>query len=693
MKSIPYCLFLCFVLQFGFGQEAIQKDSTTLLDEVTVLEKSLKKKATGSIPSTSIGAKTFQNYSPVDFSAALNQIPGVYVLSGALNTNRITIRGVGARTPFGTDKLRLYYDEIPITNGTGSSTIEAYDLENLASIEVIKGPKATSFGTNLGGAIILNSKESLRNYTRFSNNFTVGSYNLIKNNTAFEFKDNVLSIGLRYDHLSTNGFRENNNFDRDGVLFNAGYRINAKNSFTLLLNHIDYTAQIPSSIGQTAFDEDPGQAAFTWRASQGFEANKYTLAGLSYSHKFTPGLTNTTSIFYTYLDHYEPRPFNILDEFTNGYGFRTRFLGQFNFLDTMAQYSMGAELYKDEYNWRTFENLFEENNGNGSLQGELLSDNKEFRRQSNWFGTLQIPFGNAFSAQLGLNVNKTNYDFRDRFTLGSGNRNAERDFDAIVLPSITFEYAFNTSSTIYANVSRGFSNPNLEETLTPDGLINPDIEQEKGTNYEVGGNLFLFKNKLLVNVALYRMDIRNLLVAERVGDDQFIGRNAGETKHQGIDLAISYTERITPKITFSPFINYTLSDHSFVDFVDGDTNFSGNPLTGVPRHRITSGIQLQFGSGFYWNTTHQFVDEISLRDENTLYSEAFTVFNTRLGYKMYLFKGIVAGLDFGINNIGNVTYAQSVLINANSFGGREPRYFYPGNDRNFYGSLQLRYEL
>ncbi|MGS0526011.1 hypothetical protein ACU8V7_13385 [Zobellia nedashkovskayae] len=50
--------------------------------------------------------------------SAINQIPGVFVLSGALNTNKITIRGIGARSQFGTDKLQLYYNDIPLTNGT-----------------------------------------------------------------------------------------------------------------------------------------------------------------------------------------------------------------------------------------------------------------------------------------------------------------------------------------------------------------------------------------------------------------------------------------------------------------------------------------------------------------------------------------------------------------------------------------------
>lgn len=693
MKTFFYVSVFLFFFSFALAQEAVQKDTITRLDEVVLLDSLKPKQATGIVPSKIIGAKIFQNYSPADMVSSMNQIPGVYVLSGALNTNRITIRGVGARTPFGTDKLRLYYNEIPVTNGTGSSTIEAYDLENLNSIEVIKGPMGTAFGANLGGAIILNPKEALQESTTFKNSFTVGSYGLLKNSFGFTHADEKLSLELRYGHMNIDGYRENNRFEREGVLLNTSYKINAKNKISFFLNYIDYTAQIASSLSQSAFDEDPTQAAFTWNAAKGYEANKYTLAGVSYSHTFHQRLKNTTSIFYTYLDHYEPRPFNILDEFTNGYGFRTRFLGNFDLTEQDGQYSFGAELYKDNYHWGTFQNLYEDNNGNGSLLGDRISDNEELRTQFSAFGTLTLPFASYFEAQLGLNINKTNYDFQDLFNTGAANKSGERDFDVIFLPSLNLTYTFFPGQSIYTNISRGYSNPSLEESLTPDGVINPDIAQETGTNYELGSQLALLNNNLKIDVSLYRMDIKNLLVAQRVGDDEYIGKNAGRTKHQGLELDLNYRIELAPKFHITPFVAYSFSNHKFVEYIDEDNDYSGNPLTGIPEHRLNSGLQVRMGNGFYWNTTHQHVGRISLTDANTLSSEGYNLLHTRLGYKKQLTQNFSIGLDFGVNNLTNTKYAQSVLINASSFGGRAPRYFYPGNDRNFYGGLRLNYSL
>lgn len=682
--------FTFSLLSFSLlSQDPAKTDSITQLDEVILLDALKTKNATGITASEVIGAKTFQNYSPVDMVSAINQVSGVYILSGALNTNRITIRGIGARTLFGTDKLRLYYNDIPVTNGSGFSTIEAYDLENLSQVEVIKGPKGTAFGANLGGAIILNPKEALGRSTNISNNLTVGSFGLLKNNLSFNHYDGKLRLGLQYGHMVTDGYRDNSNFERDGLLLNAAYRIDEKNSISLLVNHIDYTAQIPSSLGATAFSEDPKQAAFTWRSARGYEANNYSLLGLNYTHLFNEKLKNSTSIFYTYLDHYEPRPFGILDEFTNGYGFRTRFTGNFD----KGEYTFGGELYKDEYSWDEYENLYEENEGQGSLQGERFAENKEFRSQWNAFGTALYKLTDAFSAQVGLNINKTDYDFQDLFNSGTANKSADRSFKAIVLPSLDLNYIFSDDQQVYANISRGFSNPSLEETLTPDGVINPDIAQETGMNYELGTHLFLHDKRFYLNLALYQMDIKNLLVAQRVGDDQFIGKNAGKTRHRGLEITMNYRWDLSSQIQITPFVNYTLSDHEFIEFIDGDNDFSGNPLTGVPKQRRTAGLQMQFFSDFYWNIVHQHVSEIPLTDATTLESEPFTVFTTRLGYRKKLSERFTVGIDLGINNVLDKIYARSVLINTQGFGGSEPRYYYPGDARNFYGSLRLGYRL
>jgi len=696
MKKIIFTtLFILIIPTILLGQVITDNDSITRLNEVIVVDTLTAKNVIGIIPSQIIGATTFANYSPVDFISSINQVSGLYALSGALNTNRITIRGVGSRTLYGTDKLRLYYNNIAITNGTGSSTIEAFDLENLTSIEVIKGPKGTSFGTNLGGAIILNTKQLSDQPTKLTNNTTIGSYGLFKNSLGFTHSQDNFYMTFQYGHMEIDGYRENNRFERDGYLLNSIFKLSEKSEIGLLVNHIDYSAQIASSIDQENFDEDPTQAAFTWGASKGYEDNNYSLVGLSHTYNASSIFKNTTNLFYTYLDHYEPAPFNILNEYTNGYGIRSLFSGTFYISENSLLYTFGCELYKDEYTWQTFDNLYEENDGNGSLQGNQLSKNKEFRSQINGFVTTSYSLTNKLTAQLGLNINKTQYDFRDLFNSGKSNTSANRDFKVLFLPSLDVNYIVTATNRLYANISRGFSNPSLEETLSPAGIINPDIVQETGTNYELGIEHKSKDDRHKLDIAFYMMPINDLLVAKRVGDNQYIGRNAGKTKHQGIDLDWSYKFNLTNKISLSPFIGYTYNNHEFVDFSDDEANedYAGNALTGVPKNKINSGIQTTFRNGFFINLTHQFVDKIPINDANSFYSDSFNLLNLKLGYKNQISEKLMVGLDFGVNNITDTKYAQSVLINARGFGGTAPRYFYPGNNINCYGGVKMNYML
>jgi len=93
----------------------------------------------------------------LSIAPALNRIPGVFMQSGTLSTNRISIRGIGSRSLFTTAKIRAYLDEIPITNGVGETSLEDIDLSLLSEVEIYKGPTASVYGAGLGGLIRLKS--------------------------------------------------------------------------------------------------------------------------------------------------------------------------------------------------------------------------------------------------------------------------------------------------------------------------------------------------------------------------------------------------------------------------------------------------------------------------------------------------------------------------------------------------------
>src|SRR5690606_17481634 len=125
-----------------------------------ILSSTYQKESKVIIPTEKITSEKLDAYRPIDLVSAINETPGVFIQSGAINTNRITIRGVGSRTLYGTNKIRAYFNGIPITNGIGETAIDVIDPEDLQSLEIVKGPKATKYGTNLGGTLLMNSKQA-----------------------------------------------------------------------------------------------------------------------------------------------------------------------------------------------------------------------------------------------------------------------------------------------------------------------------------------------------------------------------------------------------------------------------------------------------------------------------------------------------------------------------------------------------
>ena len=644
------------------------------------------------IPSTTVTSAALHQQSPVAVVDALNKVAGVYIQSGAINTNRITIRGVGSRTLYGTNKIKAYFNGIPITNGVGETALDIYDPEDLQSIEIIKGPKSTLYGTSLGGTILLNSKNIKKNGHAVDNRTTIGSFGLFKNSTSASFSEDDFSLHFNYDHLEMDGYRENGQYNRNSYFLTSSYKLNDKTQLSLLVNHTNYTAQIASSIGKTDYLENPSKAAFTWAQAKGFEADKTSLVGFNLTYQFSEQYENSTSIFYTYNDHYEPRPFDILDEFANGYGLRSVFTKTFDFLGKKAIWNYGVEVFKDEFQWKTIENLYASNHGNGSLEGLVLSDNRENRSQLNAFSSLTLPIMDKVMLQVGANYNKTKYDFQDQFNLEPINKSASRNFDDIIAPSLNVTYQFLPNQEVFANVGYGFNYPSVDETLTPEGVINPDISPEKGFNYEIGSAAYFFNRRWHIMASYYIMDIQDLLVAQRVGDDQYVGKNAGRTLHKGFEFTTDVKLVLIGGMTISPYLNAAFNWHRFKDFINEDIDYSGNKLTGVPNLSLASGIAVNYNKwAFYVN--HNYIGEMPMNDANSLYSDAYSLFNLKLDYSGQLFNSLNYRIMVGVNNLADTKYASSILINATGFGNSEPRYYYPGNPRNYYGGVTLNYHF
>lgn len=643
--------------------------------------------------------KDFVREEGLNLVPALNRQSGILVHSGALNTNRITIRGIGSRSPFATAKIRAYIDEIPLTNGVGETILEDIDPSVIRRVDIVKGPASSRYGAGLGGLIHLKTLNSTAyEHSYAGSSLTLGSYGLQHHTHQLHTRsaDQKLGIHLSAQRVHSDGWRGNSEYDRVGGMLLSRWAPDERSQLTFLVGAWRLKAFIPSSLNLSDFLNSPERAAPNWAAVAGYESYDRQLGGLSYQYQWSPGWQSTVSIFSQYRRAYEPRPFNILREQSRAMGARLNIR-----YDSpqekrwQTRWQTGAEVFSENHLWQTNVILPSTN------PGALLSDLEEQRRYVNAFTDLQLHNNGRWILEAGLNANVTGYDLTDHYFPDSLNLSGIYRFEPIISPrfSLAYELVKVIALQAYAVVSHGFSTPTLEETLAPDGAINPAIKPERGWNREFGFRGRSPASWLRYEVSAYSMTVRDLLVARRTAEDQYVGINAGRTLHRGLEVQVFGERRFETAPgnghVVEGFVSYTRADYRFVEFIDDGQDYSGNQLTGTARDLLRAGLDYawhwQSVNRIYTQLSYQYVGAMPVRDDNEIFSDAWQVWTLRAGVEKSIGSRWMLHFYGGINNLTDQLYASMLQINAGSFGVQAPRYYYPGMPRNFFAGLQVRY--
>ena len=604
------------------------------------------------------------------FAQALHAMPGIYMHSGTYATSRIVIRGVGSRTPYNTNRIKAYLNDIPITSSDGISTPEDIDLTGIARMEVIKGPASALYGSGLGGNINLYTPQGGGE----SGNALIqyGSFNTMKAAAGGNMQRNNLQIGGQMSHLRSDGHRENNRLHRTTLLSSGSWRQPSWSlSYTLLL--IDMNAQIPSSIGKSLFETSPESAAANWKAVEGYKEYQRAIAGITLSNRLAENWNNRLTLFGNRTNSYERRPFNNLEDGTRGGGIRNRLSYHTERFDAL----LGVEWISDSYRWEL------------DLEGEQINRNRERRSHLNLFAMSYWRPAPAWNISLGGAMNSIRYRLTDLFP-ENGDQRGRRHFPAVFSPRLGINYAPSPLLALFASAGHGFSMPSPEETLLPEGEINRDIRPEQGMQYETGVRLNLFKGFTRLEATLYRIDLRNLLVTKRITEDIFTGINAGRTRHSGLELMLQQQLFRLRSFPGSLQLNasYTLSDNQFIDFEEEGISFNGKRLPGIPSEIAQVTLLWQPTKSWMLELQMQQVGKQFIDDANSVVNDAYQLTGIKTTRHLHLRTAGRAALYAGINNLTNNHYAPMLTVNAVAFGNSEPRHYYPGMPRHFYTGIR-----
>lgn len=676
-RNIIITGILCFFLvKLQAQNETIKNtisDTTILLREVEVSSYRTESRI-HNIPGSISVLTSFDGgiTGGTSLAATINTVPGVTMQTGTYSTSRIVIRGMGSRTPYNTNRIRMYLNDIPLTSSDGISAPEEIDIQNIEKIEIIKGPASALYGSGLGGSINILTPVKKETQGYISQDFE--SFRTGKTNISGTAISRNVSIWTGIGNIYSGGYRENSFYKKNSFIITPKWE---KDRFsvnsTLLL--ITVNAGIPSSLGRTMFENNPSAAAPNWKAVNGFEKYSRTVAGITLKYKITTGITNTLTFFEKWNRSYEKRPFNNLDDQTISGGFRETASYHTEKTDIIA----GAEWIKEQYSWKLD-------------TGILLNRNRENRKQLNLFGIFYYGPTSQINISIAGAMNSVAYTLKDQYA-ANGDQSGKRNFPLIFSPRFGINYSPDEKIAVYVSAGHGFSLPSPEETLLPEGDVNKEIMPEQGFQYETGMRLNLLKKSLKVEATVYLINLNNLLVTKRITEDIFTGINAGRTRHKGFEFMADWRIFDSKKFPgmFKTAVSYTSSINSFVKFMDEGITYDGNSLPGIPPQVLNIQLRWKAFSFLELLTNFHYTGKQYLNDLNSITYNDYALLNIEVSADFKIKKEGRIRINAGLNNVTNKKYASMFIVNARAFGGSEPRYYYPGMPLNGYAGVEFHF--
>ena len=636
-------------------------------------------------PVSIVNQQLLQRYSSTSILPAVNSIPGVRMEERSPASYRLNIRGSSLRSPFGVRNVKVYWNDIPFTDPGGNTYLNQLSFYNFSSIEILKGPGSSLYGAGTGGVMLISSFPNTTD-NQLSLNYSRGSYNTsnlsVSAITGSESFRNLVS----YTHQSSDGYREQTAMRRDVVSWESKIKSNDKQSLSTQVLYGNLYYQTPGALTRAQYLANPKAARPAGGGFPGAMQNQAAIyqktfwSGLHYQYNFNEHWQNSSSVYGAFSQVSNPAIRNYEKRLEPNFGGRTTFSYTTDVKTARLKIVGGAEAQQGYSTIKVY------NNKNGTTDS-LQTDDEVNSRQLAVFTQAEISFSNGLIATAGLSLNKTAVTF-NRLSVVPSFMYASR-FNNELAPRFSLLKKAGNHFSVYGVLSKGFSPPTVAELLPSTTVINTSLQAEQGLNYEAGIKSSWLGNRLLVDVNAFYFHLKKAITQRRdaSGADYFI--NAGNTKQQGIETAISYQSRKNDLRFFTQvaaWLNYTFDHFYYENFKQVEQDFSGKRIPGIAPNTISSGVELRMKTGLYANVNYFYSDRIALSDANTEYASSYNLLGFKAGYKKLFRQHMSMDLSVSGDNLLNQSYSLGNDINA---AGN--RFYNPAPGVNYMAGVTIQY--
>jgi iron complex outermembrane receptor protein len=671
----------------GLKAQPISKDST--LQAVTVHAYAAER-SMFEVPAAVayIDTTTLHRFSNSSLLPVVNMTTGVRMEERSPGSYRFSIRGSTMRSPFGVRNVKIYWNGLPFTDAGGNTYLNLLDNSQLGTVEIIKGPAGSLYGAGTGGALLLTTPSITRD--QMSASAMAGSYGLQRYTAGVRIHREKVNAGINYSYNKSDGYRDQTAMERHSLNGEVTTPLSQKSTLGLRLLYTDLYYETPGGLTLAQFNDNPRQARPSADPPSGHIAgaeeqqasvhNKTGYFGLVHDQEWTEQWQTLTTAYGTFTEFSNPAIRNYEERDENGFGLRTLTRNVRDNGHVKSILSFGAE-----YQLTTSKIEVSENNQGD--RGTLLTDEHLKSRMFSLFVQEDVMINETFNIVAGLSSNFSSVDWQRNFPVTTGDT---RKFDPVLLPRVALLKKLVNKGTdvlsVFASYSYGFSPPTLAELYPSRQIFDQELDPEKGGSVDVGLKGNLYSGKLRFDITGYLFGLRNTIVLRRdaslPGEPEYFV-NAGSTTQNGLETFIAWSETAgSVKIDLSA--SHTYNYYRFRDYTQGDTDLSGNHLTGAPANFTTVAADLRVKKNWYLNVTVNRVDRLPLDDANTVFASKYETISARAGYIMLLKHGQRLEYFAGVENATDEIYSLGHDLNA--AGGR---YYNTAPGRSFYGGIKL----
>jgi outer membrane receptor protein involved in Fe transport len=715
MKKIYFTLLI--IGQCVFAQNEVKQDTTKSqeLENVFITANrtaTIRKETPVAI--SKITAKTINETKATAVYEIINKTPGVLMVNLGNEQHMMSIR-----QPMTTNAYYLYLEDgLPIRpmgifNHNALLEINQY---NLQSIEVVKGPVSSLYGPEaIGGTInLISVKPPVDPEFKFgiqADNYGYRRFQAAGGATIGKVGFHIAGISS----LQENGWMTYSDYNKDNLNARIDYNISPSTRLISNTMYGKYYSDMSGSVNEDAFNNRTYKSTtnFTYRKSDALRtrltlehdwndnSSSYITAYLrdnklgqnpSYGIKWSPTVNPTTAKGEVNSNNFK------------SYGAIGQHTQKFDFLNTKL---VAGALY--DYSPVTYwsyvidlkANLNPGEAGKQTVNSyEIIAEHPDSKLADytadifNTAGYAQVSFNPI--EKLVVTVGGRYDNMKVNYDNALDNSTGSKVYDKMTFKAGTNYNPFEFAG-FYGNYSQGFAPPGITSIFrTKPGTGGTtgvpadfyyNLEPATFNNYEVGGWLSFFQNKLNFDYAFYYMEGKNELLNIKLADNSTDYRSAGETRHKGIEFGATY--RPSKQINFR--LGGTYAQHTYIDFKLSDKpsdpiqNLNGKEMPSAPKWSGNSELSYypnwlpNLRTSIEWQLVGSYYqDQI-----NTVKYNGYNIFNARIGYQ---WKGIeVYG---NVLNLTDKLYAYNVTrantANAQpTYTAAAPRTFVFGIQYNF----------